>query len=272
MRWHKETLGEDRKLCHSRDGEAWKHFNQTYPSFATKLQNVRLTLSTNGFNPHNQGSRPYSCWPVIVTPYNLPPWMCMDRPYMFLTLLVHGPKSPGRSLDVYLQPLIDELNILWNVGVHMFLPLDHLYRNQKDNFSKGRIERDAPLVRLVGDELEAEVSSLPKIEFGKTKDNVRIEEFGETQNWLKQSIFWDLPYWKTNLIRHNLDVMHIKKDIFDNIFNTIMDVKGKTKDNVKARLDLQDICKRDLELKEMNGKYLKPKASYTLSKDERAIV
>ncbi|KAL0379281.1 UNVERIFIED_CONTAM: hypothetical protein Sradi_3233600 [Sesamum radiatum] len=52
-----------------------------------------------------------------------------------------------------------------------------------------------------------------------------------------------------------------------------MDVKGKTKDNVKARLDLQDICKRrNLELKEMNGKYLKPKASYTLSKDERAIV
>ncbi|KAL0439037.1 UNVERIFIED_CONTAM: hypothetical protein Slati_2386700 [Sesamum latifolium] len=42
MRWHKETLGEDGKLCHPRDGEAWKHFDQTYPSFAAEPQNVRL--------------------------------------------------------------------------------------------------------------------------------------------------------------------------------------------------------------------------------------
>jgi len=32
--------------------------------------------------------------------------------------------------------------------------------------------------------------------------------------------------------------MHIEKNFFDNIFNTVMDVKGKTKDNVKARMDL----------------------------------
>jgi hypothetical protein len=48
----------------------------------------------------------------------------------------------------------------------------------------------------------------------------------------------ELPYWKTNLLRHNLDVMHIKKNMFENIFNTVMDVKGKTKDNIKARLDI----------------------------------
>ncbi|KAL0291760.1 UNVERIFIED_CONTAM: hypothetical protein Sradi_7014600 [Sesamum radiatum] len=55
MRWHKETLSEDGKLCHPRDGEAWKHFDQTYPSFAIEPRNVRLALSTDGFNPHNQG-------------------------------------------------------------------------------------------------------------------------------------------------------------------------------------------------------------------------
>jgi len=56
------------------------------------------------------------------------------------------------------------------------------------------------------------------------------------------------------LLRHNLDVMHIEKNFFDNIINTILDVLGKTKDNLKSRLDLPDICER-LELYVMdNGK------------------
>ncbi|KAG8362941.1 hypothetical protein BUALT_BualtUnG0021300 [Buddleja alternifolia] len=154
-----------------------------------------------------------------------------------------------------------------------FLPLDHPYRYQKDNFTKGRIETDSSIIRLTGEELEVTVASLPNIEFGRTKEKERIEGLGETHNWLKRSIFWDLPYWRANLIRHNLDVMHIEKNMFDNVFNTVMDVKGKTKDNVNARLDLQNICKRrHLELKEVNGKYIKPKASYTLTKEEQLMV
>ena len=47
-----------------------------------------------------------------------------------------------------------------------------------------------------------------------------------------------IHYWKTNLLRHNFDVMHIEKNMFENIFNMIMDVKGKTKDNIKTRMDI----------------------------------
>ena len=55
-------------------------------------------------------------------------------------------------------------------------------------------------------------------------------QFMIMEGWIKQSIFQELPYWKTNLIRHNLDVMHIgKKNVFDNVFNTMMDVKVKPK-------------------------------------------
>ena len=57
--------------------------------------------------------------------------------------------------------------------------------------------------------------------------------------------FWDLPYWKTNIIRHNLDVMHIEKKVFDNIFNTILNFKGRSKDNAKSRADLQLYYKRN---------------------------
>ena len=32
--------------------------------------------------------------------------------------------------------------------------------------------------------------------------------------------------------------MHIKNNVFENIFNTIIDIKGKTKDNIKARMNI----------------------------------
>jgi len=90
----------------------------------------------------------------------------------------------------------------------------------------------------------------------------------------KKSIFWDLPYWKDNLLRHNLDVMHIEKNFFDNIFNIMMNVSGKTKDNEKARMDLTLYCRRkDLELKlGANGKLLKSKTNYTLTADQTKLV
>ena len=61
--------------------------------------------------------------------------------------------------------------------------------------------------------------------------------------------------------------MHIEKNFFDNIFNTVMNVKDKTKDNEKARMDIQRECKRgDLELVPLgNGKMGMPKAKYSLA-------
>ena len=52
-------------------------------------------------------------------------------------------------------------------------------------------------------------------------------------------------------MRPNLDVMHIKKKICDSIISTLLNLEGKTKDNVKARLDLQEMGIRgELNLKE----------------------
>ena len=63
--------------------------------------------------------------------------------------------------------------------------------------------------------------------------------------------------------------MHIKKNVFDNVFYTIMDVKGKMKDIPKARADMKNICKHPLlELVKVSpGKVLKSKASYTLMRE-----
>ena len=62
----------------------------------------------------------HSTWPVILFPYNLPPWMCMKQSFFMLSLLIPGPKGPGNNVDVYLQPLVQELQDLWDNGIETF--------------------------------------------------------------------------------------------------------------------------------------------------------
>lgn len=55
--------------------------------------------------------------------------------------------------------------------------------------------------------------------------------------WRKKSIIYELPYWHKHKLRHNLDVMHI--NLAESLVGTMMDVEGKTKDHLKARMDLE---------------------------------
>jgi hypothetical protein len=338
MKWHRENIKPPNVLRHPSDGKAWKHFDNVYPDFARDARNVRLGLCSDGFTPYIQASSsPYSCWPIIVTPYNLPPEMCMTKPYMFLTCLVPGPSNPKAKIDVYLQPLIDDLQLLWGDGVwtydasmkenflmraclmwtindfpaygmlsgwgtqgklacpycmkdtkaftlkyggknswfdchRRFLPTGHSFRRSKRGFTKNQDEKDGPPYMFTGEDVWEAVCNYPKVtDIGW---GTKFSGYGKLHNWTKRSIFWDLPYWKDNLLRHNLDVMHIEKNVFDNVFNTVMNVAGKTKDNEKARMDLPIHCLRgDLVMSALpNGKMAKPKARYTLTSDEAKLV
>ena len=55
------------------------------------------------------------------------------------------------------------------------------------------------------------------------------------------SIFFTLPYWEDHKLRHNLDVMHIEKNVMDNILSKLLNVKDQRKDNYKAHLDLAEM-------------------------------
>ncbi|KAK6789627.1 hypothetical protein RDI58_013427 [Solanum bulbocastanum] len=46
--------------------------------------------------------------------------MCMKSEYSILPLLIPGPRSPENDIDIYLQPLIDELKLLWDSGVETY--------------------------------------------------------------------------------------------------------------------------------------------------------
>jgi len=89
-------------LRHPVDGQAWKDFDMLHTNFSSKTRNVRLGLSSDGFNPFRTMSISHSTWPVIMNVYNYPPWLCMKSEYTMLSLSIPGPQSPGNDIDVYL--------------------------------------------------------------------------------------------------------------------------------------------------------------------------
>lgn len=56
----------------------------------------------------------HSMWPAIVPLYD-----CVQTPYLLMSLLISGPDYPGQNINVYLQPLLEELE-LWDVGVETY--------------------------------------------------------------------------------------------------------------------------------------------------------
>ena len=120
MKWHVDGHMEGEMIRHPIDSLAWKNFNNVHSSFTLKPQNVRLGLASDGFNPFGNMSISYNMWPMVLIPYNLSRWMCMKQTFFMLSLLIPGPTAPGNDIDTYLQPLIDELNDLWDVGVETY--------------------------------------------------------------------------------------------------------------------------------------------------------
>jgi hypothetical protein len=58
-------------------------------------------------------SSSYSMWHVFVIPYNFPPWVCVEQSNFMMCLLIPSKEFLGKDFDVFLEPLIDELQDLW---------------------------------------------------------------------------------------------------------------------------------------------------------------
>jgi len=121
MRWHILNNNPDGLLRHPRDGKAWKSFDQLHLEFAIEPRNVCLGLATDGFNPYRTMNNGHSIWPMILIPYNRPPWECMKQSSFIVSMIIPGRKKmPGNKIVVYLQPLVKELNELWTEGVETY--------------------------------------------------------------------------------------------------------------------------------------------------------
>ncbi|CAL2240280.1 unnamed protein product [Prunus armeniaca] len=324
MRWHKEKQVDDDVMRHPADGEVWKEFDRTFPEFAANPRNIRLGLATEGFNPYGVLNQHHSTWPIFVFPYNLPPWKCMKKEYMMMTVLIT--EDPGRSIDVYLRPLVDELKDLWTNGVRTYdkstgkmftlraavmwtvndfpayamvsgwstkgymacplckedvtsgwharkvcylghrrwLPWDHEWR-EKDKEFDGNTERRLRPREWSGDEILDQLNHFAP--FGKTVSRIRPSTH---MNWTHKPMFFELPYWSKLKLRRNLDVMHVEKNVFDTLVGTILDIEGKTKDTIKARLDLERMgIRRGLWMNRDNDKARRDLAFFSMKPNDK---
>ncbi|XP_068504678.1 uncharacterized protein [Phaseolus vulgaris] len=88
MQWHASGSTNEGILRHPRDSEAWKNFDLMNPQFASDARNVRLGLAVDGFNPFGDLSTSHSTWPIVLIPYNLPPWMCIKQSSFILSMII----------------------------------------------------------------------------------------------------------------------------------------------------------------------------------------
>ncbi|GKA64792.1 DIE2/ALG10 family protein [Tanacetum coccineum] len=83
----------------------------------------------------------------------------------------------------------------------------------------------------------------------KIKRNVLVE-----LNWTKRSIFYELEYWSFLTLKHNLDIMHIEKNVLEAILNTLL-MNDKSKYTAKARKELKRLGIRSGLWLSQNQKY-----------------
>ena len=107
-------------LHHPVNSSQWKKINNLYPKFGKEARNHRLGLANDGMNLYGSLSTQHSSWPVLLVIYNLPPWLCMKRKYMMFSMMISGLRQPGNDIDVYLNPLIEDLTNLWDERVLVF--------------------------------------------------------------------------------------------------------------------------------------------------------
>nr|GEW06475.1 hypothetical protein [Tanacetum cinerariifolium] len=132
-----ETILEDLKmhatrritngvLRHPADSHAWRTIDEKFVKIAKDLRNLRLGISADGVDV-NSGTRQHSVWPVLSVIYNLPPWLCMKKKFIMLSVLIS--RYPGNDIDVFLEPLVDDLGTLFETGV------DTYDASTKENFN-----------------------------------------------------------------------------------------------------------------------------------------
>ena len=121
--WHHFHKSEDGKMRHTADSPQWKFVHDDLEPeagdamFGKDPRDIHLGLAVDGMNPYAEKRSTLSLTPVIVFNYNLPPWMVTKKYFVMLCLLIPTKLSlTGANFDVFLQPLVDELQILWSRG------------------------------------------------------------------------------------------------------------------------------------------------------------
>ncbi|XP_023767031.1 uncharacterized protein LOC111915622 [Lactuca sativa] len=326
MIWHSTIRSEDGVMLHPVDGEHWQDFDKKYPDFSSKPRNVCLGLTANGFNPFGNMCNPHSTWTVILTTYNLPPWLCMKESSFMFTLLIPSPKAPGKDMDVFLRPLVEELKHFWvrikdaatntfftmramflwtindwparsslsgwsrqgyracatcnedtpsyratnkvvYIGHRHFLDANDPVRKRLD-FNEMEETRPAPR-HFSNDDIQEQLGRLLTRKPGKHPEHGGGEPKRQDYelNWSKRRIFYELEYWSSLRLKHNIHLMHVQKNVDESLLGTLlMDDKNKDTSNAREDLRILNIRKNEWLQKKMVTSFIDPKQD-TLSRN-----
>lgn len=87
----RDTL-HNQNLVLTTDSLQWKKIDSLFLDFGLDSRNLRLGIATNGMNPFGNLTTNHSSWPVLLTIYNLSPWLCIKCKYMILSMMISGPR------------------------------------------------------------------------------------------------------------------------------------------------------------------------------------
>nr|GEW08703.1 hypothetical protein [Tanacetum cinerariifolium] len=297
LRWHAEERKTDGKMRHVADSPQWKNIDRNFKKFGSEIRNIRFGLCSDGINPFKSLSSRHSTWPVLLCIYNLPPWLCMKRKYIMMSLLIQGPKQPGNDIDVYLHPLIDDMIDLWKTGVEIY-----------DAYKKERFQLFAMIYCTINDfPTYGNLSGYGT----KWEKACPVCDNGTHSRWLtncrktiymrhRRALHRHHPYRKKenlfdgtsedrpmpklmdgyatlsqvadlNITFEKKLKLLLNKNVYESLLVLLLNIPGKTKDGVSARKDMLAMgIRSELAPQETNGKkiYLPP-SCYTLSKTKK---
>nr|GEW55305.1 hypothetical protein [Tanacetum cinerariifolium] len=289
LRWHAEERKTDGKMRHVADSPQWKNIDRDFKKFGSEIRNIRFGLCSDRINPFKSLSSRHSTWPVLLCIYNLPPWLCMKRKYIMMSLLIQGSRQPGNDIDVYLRSLIDDMIDLWETVVEIY-----------DAYKKERFQLFVMIYCTIND-----FPAYGNLSGYGTKGEKAypVCENGTHSRWMtncRKTI-----YMGNQMALHRHHPYHKKENLFDGTSEDrsmpklmdeyatlsqvadlnitfgkkvkappkrlLLNILGKTKDGVNARKDMLAMgIRSELAPQETNGKkiYLPP-ACYTFLKAKK---
>ncbi|KAL3696626.1 hypothetical protein R1sor_010702 [Riccia sorocarpa] len=214
------------------DSPAVQHVEQTWPEFRRDPRHLRFGLASDGVSPYGVKSSSHSIWPVVLTNYNVSPWLASKKGFLLLALII-----PVKNIDIYLEPLVEELQQLWD-GV------DDVYDGRTEQIGRNRwftlkgvllwTMHDYPGYAQVSGFQTSGYAACPtcgpalpvaRVLICLNRDVEEGHIPAERAGLKRWSILHRLPYWKDLMIQHILDPMHIEANVTKSLIKRIFGEK-----------------------------------------------
>jgi len=86
MTWHHDHKNKNDVMREPANSPAWKFAHRQW-NFLQNPCSMFLGMAMDGLNSFGNNSSAYSIWPIVLTYYNLPPWLAIKASFLILAIL-----------------------------------------------------------------------------------------------------------------------------------------------------------------------------------------